>query len=118
MQPVILPHVNELVALLACFTCFIGVVAVRMGLAVRFEDCLFRVREYVVEFDSQVVVRHDDIQFFGRGKNCAVITEDCATRDKRLYHFGEAYLVSLGGFWVWGGVCGCKIIDTRDDDST
>ena len=61
MQPVIFPHVNKLVALFACFACFVSVVAVRARLDVSFEDCLLRVREYVVELDSQVVVKDDNI---------------------------------------------------------
>ena len=44
-----------------------------------------------------------------------VVTENCAARDKCLYHLGEAHLVSLGGFWVRSGVCGCEIIGTRND---
>ena len=44
-----------------------------------------------------------------------VVTENWATRDKCLHHLGEAHLVSLGGFWVRSGVCGCETIDTRND---
>ena len=61
MQPVILPHVHELIALLARFARFVSVVAVRARLGASFEDCLLGVREYVVELDSQVVVRDDNI---------------------------------------------------------
>ena len=61
MQPVVFPHVDELVALLVCFTRFVSVVAVRARLGASFEDCLLGVREYVVELDSQVVVRDDNI---------------------------------------------------------
>ena len=61
MQPVIFPHVDELIALRARLACFVSVVAVRARLGVSFEDCLLGVREYVVELDSQVVVRDDNI---------------------------------------------------------
>ena len=61
MQPVILPHVEELIDLRARLACFVSVVAVRARLGVSFEDCLLGVREYVVELDSQVVVRDVNI---------------------------------------------------------
>ena len=61
MQPVIFPYVDKLVALRARLACFVSVVAVRARLGASFEDCLLGVREYVVELDSQVVVRDDNI---------------------------------------------------------
>jgi hypothetical protein len=78
MHPVILPHVNELVALLACLMRFIGVIAVgeRFGMCFLFSS--LRVPEHPVELDSETVVRYDDIEFFTRGENRMVVTEDCA----------------------------------------
>lgn len=43
-----------------------------------------------------------------------VVTENWATRDKCLYHLGEAHLVSLGGFWVRSGVSSRQVALTKD----
>ena len=165
MHPVIFPHVNELVTLLACLARFLSVIAVGERLGTCFFFSSLRVPEHAVELDGEAVVRHDDIEFFARGENCMVVTEDCARRHKRANHLSQECLRWVGmepvahgasrGFHtvarsgqpcVLGidcalpehrrgstfarsrceglidelysqiGMCGRKIIDTRDDD--
>ena len=89
MQPVILPHVNELVALFACFACFLSVIVVGARLGASFEDCLFRVREYAVVcmLKERAQARIDDED----AKHREVALKAAETRRRKVQDLRDAY---------------------------